>query len=211
MVYFSEKYAKKQRADREIMIQRAKDLIKHPKKYDKVTAAGSASYVKNIAFDKTTGEIIENKALFLNNDKIKEEEKYDGYYSIVTSELEMTDFEMRNIYRGLAKIEDTFKISKTEFDSRPVFVRTNPHIDAHFTTCFTALVLIRLLQIKLSNKFPVGQIIHALKSYSCIPVDINTYQFIYYDEILKAIGEVFNIELDNRYRTRQQIQRLLRY
>lgn len=211
MVYFSEKYAKKQRADREIMIQRAKDLIKHPKKYDKVTAAGSASYVKNIAFDKTTGEIIENKALFLNNDKIKEEEKYDGYYSIVTSELKMTDFEMRNIYRGLAKIEDTFKISKTEFDSRPVFVRTNPHIDAHFTTCFTALVLIRLLQIKLRNKFPVGQIIHALKSYSCIPVDINTYQFIYYDEILKAIGEVFNIELDNRYRTRQQIQRLLRY
>ena len=117
--------------------------------------------------------------------RIIEEEKYDGYYSIVTSELEMTDFEMRNIYRGLAKIEDTFKISKTEFDSRPVFVRTNPHIDAHFTTCFTALVLIRLLQIKLSNKFPVGQIIQALKSYSCIPVDINTYQFIYYDEILK--------------------------
>ena len=211
MVYYSEKYAKKQRADREVMIQRAKDLIKHPKKYDKITAAGSAAYVLNIAFDKNTGEIVEGKALKLNGEKIEEEKKYDGYYSIVTSELGMADREMRDIYRGLAKIEDTFKISKSEFDSRPVFVRTNDHIDAHFTACFTSLVLIRLLQTKLDNNFPVGKIIHALKSYCCIPIGTNTYQFNYYDEILKNIGKVFDMELDNKYRTRQQIQRFLRY
>lgn len=211
MVYYSEKYAKKQRADREVMIQRAKDLIKHPKKYDKITAAGSAAYVLNIAFDKNTGEIVEGKALNLNEEKIEEEKKYDGYYSIVTSELGMADREMRDIYRGLAKIEDTFKISKSEFDSRPVFVRTNDHIDAHFTACFTSLVLIRLLQTKLDNNFPVGKIIHALKSYCCIPIDTNTYQFDYYDGILKNIGKVFDMELDNKYRTRQQIQRFLRY
>ena len=64
--------------------------------------------------------------------------------------------EMREIYRGLARIEDTFKISKSEFASRPVFVWTNDHIDAHFTTCFTALVLVRLLQAKLDNKYPAG-------------------------------------------------------
>ena len=211
MVYYSEKYAKKQRADREVMIQRAKDLIKHPKKYDKITAAGSAAYVLNIAFDKNTGEIVEGKALNLNEEKIEEEKKYDGYYSIVTSELGMADREMRDIYRGLAKIEDIFKISKSEFDSSPVFVRTNDHIDAHFTACFTSLVLIRLLQTKLDNNFPVGKIIHALKSYCCIPIDTNTYQFNYYDEILKNIGKVFDMELDNKYRTRQQIQRFLRY
>lgn len=211
MVYYSEKYAKKQRADREVMVQRAKDLIKHPKKYDKITAAGSASYVLNIAFDKSTGEIVGGKALYLNEEKIEEEKKYDGYYSIVTSELKMTDYEMRGIYRGLAKIEDTFKISKSEFNSRPVFVRTNDHIDAHFTTCFTALVLIRLLQAKLDNRFPAGRIIHALKSYCCIPVETNTYQFTYYDEILKNIGKAFDMELDNKYQTRQQIQRFLRY
>ena len=211
MVYYSEKYAKKQRADREVMIQRARDLIKYPKKYDKITAAGSASYVLNIAFDKNTGEIVDGKALILDEKKIQEEQKYDGYYSIVTSELEMTDHEMRDVYRGLAKIEETFKISKTEFDSRPVFVRTNDHIDAHFTTCFTALVLIRLLQAKLDNNFPVGQIIQSLKSYCCVPIDTNNYQFTYYDEILENIGKVFEMNLDNKYRTRQQIQRLLRY
>lgn len=79
MVYYSEKYAKKQRSDREVMVQRAKDLIKHPKKYDKVTSAGSASYVLNIAFDKSTGEIVEGKALELNLEKIADEEKYAGY------------------------------------------------------------------------------------------------------------------------------------
>lgn len=66
----------------------------------------------------------------------------------------MSDIEMREVYRGLIRIEDTFKISKTEFDSRPVFVHTNDHIDAHFTTCFTALVLIRLLQAKVEKNIP---------------------------------------------------------
>ena len=115
MVYYSEKYAKKQKADREVMIERAKDLIKHPKKYDRVTSAGSAAYILNIAFDKSTGEIVDGKNLELNLTKIREEAKYDGYYSIVTSELNMSDFEMRDVYHGLSKIEETFKISKTEF------------------------------------------------------------------------------------------------
>lgn len=211
MVYYSEKYAKKQRCDREVMIQRAKDLIKSPKKYDKITSAGSASYILNIAFDKNTGEIVEGKSLELNLEKIEEEKKYDGYYSIVTSELNMSDLEIREVYRGLINIEDTFKISKTEFDSRPVFLRTNDHIDAHFTTCFTALVLIRLLQTKLENKYPVGKIIDSLKSYCCVPLDKNTYQLTYYDNVLDSCSKAFDLELDNKYRTRQQIQRLLRY
>ncbi len=193
------------------MIRRAEDLIKHPKKYDKVSSAGSAAYVQNIAFDKNTGEIVSGKSLSLALKKIEEERKYDGYYSIVTSELNMSDLEMRDIYRGLMRIEDTFKISKSEFSSRPVFVRTNDHIDAHFTTCFTSLVLIRLLQAKLENKYPVGKMINSLKKYSCVPLDTNNYQFTFYDEIIKACGKAFDMELDNKYRTRQQIQHLLRY
>ena len=211
MVYYSEKYAKKQKADREVMIARAKDLIKHPKKYDKITSAGSAAYVLNIAFDKSTGEIVDGKNLELNLAKIEEEAKYDGYYSIVTSELNMSDIEMRDVYRGLAQIEDTFKISKSEFHSRPIYVRTNDHIDAHFTTCFTSLVLIRLLQARLENKYPVGKIIESLKKYCCVPLDTNNYKFTYFDEVLSSCEKAFNIELSNRYRTRQQIQRLLKY
>ena len=211
MAYYSEKYAKKQKADREAMIARARDLIKHPKKYDRVTAKGSAAYVRNISFDKNTGEIIDEKNLMLDEDKIREEEKYDGYYSIVTSEFSMSDEEMRRTYRGLAKIEDSFKVTKTCFESRPVYVRTNEHIDAHFATCFLALVLIRLLEHRLGHKYPVGKLLESMKKYSCTHLDANRWQFTYYDEILEACGNAFGMELNKKYRTQQEIQRLLRY
>ena len=211
MVYYSEKYAKKQKADRDTMIARANDLIDHPKKYDRVTAKGSAAYVKNIAFDKSTGEIIAGRSLELDLEKIKEEEKYDGYYSIVTSELQMRDEEMRNVYRGLAKIEDSFKITKTFFESRPVYVRTNDHIDAHFATCFLALVLERLLEHKLDHKYPTGQIIKSIKKYNCTHLDTNNWQFTYYDEVIDACGKALDMDLKKKYRTQQEVQRLLRY
>lgn len=211
MVYYSEKYAKKQRADREVMIQRAEDLIRHPNKYDRVTAAGSAAYVTNIAFNKNTGEIVSGKLLSLNNEKIEAEKALDGYYSIVTSELNMSDEELRDVYRGLSRIEETFKISKSDFDSQPVFVRTNDHIDAHFTICFTALVLIRLIQSKLDNKYPIGQILESLRKYCCVPLNANIYQLTYYDKILESCSKSLSMEMNHKHRTRQQLQRLLRY
>lgn len=211
MVYYSEKYAKKQRMNRQAMVERARDLVNHPKKYDKITAAGSAAYVKNIAFDKATGEIVEGTMLELDMEKVEEEAKYDGYYSIVTSELEMDDLQIRDIYRGLSRIEETFKISKSDFDSRPVHVRTNDHIDAHFTTCFVALVLIRLLQTRLGNQYPVGRILESLRRYNCVQLDVNLYQFTYYNEILKACSREFSLNLDSTYQTRQQIRRQLKY
>ena len=211
MVYYSEKYAKKQKADRNAMIERARDLINHPKKYDRITAKGSAAYVQNLAFDKQTGEIVQGKALLLDEAKIAEEEKYDGYYSIVTSELEMSDAQMREVYRGLTKIEDSFKVTKTHFESRPVYVWLNEHIDAHFATCFMALVLIRLLENKLDHQFPVKNILESLSKYQCTRIDKNRWQFTYYDAILEECGKIFNAELNMKYRTQQEIQRLLRY
>jgi len=211
MVYYSEKYARKQKMERINMVERAKDLIRHPKNYDRVTCGGSAAYIKNIAFDKATGLVTENKLLVLDAEKIEEEAKYDGYYSIVTSELKMSDNEMRDIYRGLSQIEETFKISKSDFDARPVYVSTNPHIDAHFATCFTALVLIRLLQAKLGNKFPVSKIINSLRSCSCVEIDPNHFQFTYFDEVLAACEKEFDMKLNRKYATRLEIRRMLKY
>ena len=211
LVYYSEKYAKKQKADREAMISRANDLIRHPKKYNRVTAKGSASYVVNIAFDKKTGEIVEGRNLELDIEKIREEEKYDGYYSIVTSELKMSDEEMRKVYRGLARIEDSFKVTKTFFESRPVFLRTNKHIDAHFTTCFLALLLVRLLETKLEGKYQAGRILNSLKKYNCTKLHTNLWRFTYYDEVIDACSRAFGITLNLQNRRQQDIQRLLRY
>lgn len=211
MAYYSEKYAKKQKADRDVMVARAKDIINHPKKYDRLTAKGSTSYVRNIAFDRSTGEIVDGNALELDEEKIREEEKYDGYYAIVTSELVMDDIQLRKIYRGLAKIEESFKITKTCLESRPVYVRLNEHIEAHFATCFLSLVLIRLLEEKLGKRFPAGRILESLKNYNCTHLDSNRWQFTYYDEILDACASAFNVRLNMKYRTQQELRRLLRY
>lgn len=211
MVYYSAKYAEKQRIDRQNMIERAKDMILNPFKYNQSTHGGSASYIKNIHFSKTTGEIVNGQHLELNVEKIIEEEKYDGYYSIVSSELNMSDQELREIYGGLSRIEDTFKVTKSELKSRPAFVWTTEHIRAHFTTCFTALVLVRILEAKLDNKYSVKKILDSIRKYNCVQIDSNMYQFIYIDDLIKECGKLFDIEFNKKYRNRIQIRRMLRY
>lgn len=210
MVYYSSKYAKKQKLERDRDVKRAKDLIAHPKKYDKISAKEASGYVMNLSFSKETGEVVDRN-LQLDEAKIKEEEKYDGYYSIVTSELNLTDIELRKIYRGLARIEETFKITKSEFDTRPIYVRTNDHIDAHFTVCFTAWVIIRLLQMRLDRKYTAAQLLESLRKYNCASFEKNTYQFHFRNEIIDACGKAFNMKLSYKYRTQEDIRRLLKY
>ena len=118
---------------------------------------------------------------------------------------------MRKVYRGLAKIEDSFKVTKTFFESRPVYLRTNAHIDAHFTTCFLALVLVRLLELKLDKKYSAGNILASLKKYNCTKLHTNIWQFSFYDEILDACAKTFDVMLNFQYRRQQEIQRFLRY
>ena len=207
MVYYSQKYADKQKRDRNLMIERAKDLIKNPQKYNRITANGSAAYVNNIKFDKSTGAIADGLNLSLKLDKIAEEEKYDGYYSIVTSELDMTDQELRNKYRGLAKIEETFKITKSELNTRPVLVWTKEHIESHFLTCFVALVITRLLEKKLNNKYSIHKIIDSLKKYNTINIEHDLCIQNYSDEIIKELGKIFNIDFSRKYLTLSEIKK----
>ena len=207
MVYYSQKYADKQKRDRNQMIERAKDLIAHPNKYNKVTASGSASYINNIKFDKQTGAVADGLSLSLKLDKIQEEEKYDGYYSIVTRELNMSDKELRNKYRGLSKIEETFKITKSELDARPVLVWTTDHIESHFLTCFVSLVITRLLENKLGNKYSIHKIIDAMKNYNSIPIEHDLCLQNYIDEIIEEFQKIFNIDFSRKYLTLSEIKK----
>lgn len=207
MVYYSQKYADKQRRDRNQMIERAKDLIKHPQKYNKVTASGSAAYINNIQFDKKTGQVADGLILSLDKKKIEEEEKFDGYYSIVTSELQMSDKELRDRYRGLSKIEETFKITKSDLETRPVFVWTAEHIKAHFLTCFVALLITRLLEKKLYNKYSIQKIINSMKNYNTVLIEHDLYMQNYTDDIIKAFEKNFKIDFSKKYRTLSEIKK----
>lgn len=211
MVYFSQKYADKQKRDRQMVIEKAKDLIKKPGAYTRATTYGAAGYVNNVKFDEKTGVILEETNLSLNEDKIMEDEKYDGYYSIVTSEEELSDLEIRNIYKGLAKIEETFKITKSEFNARPINVRLEEHIDAHFLICFIALVTMRILQANINNRYTIKTLLEKMKNFKCTHETGNLYKFIGYKPEIQYLNRKFDLNIDKKYDTRENIKKILKY
>ena len=210
VIFWSADYAKRAKAERQPAIDKARDLIGNVQKYNKKNCYGASKYVKHLVFDKNTGEIIEAKSqLSLDEDKIAEEEKLDGYYAIVTSEMEKSDSEIIDIYRGLWRIEETFKVTKSELDDRPVYVSTKEHIEAHFLTCYLALVLCRVLQHKLNKKYSVEKILESLKKCNCQNLEENIYRFNFYDTVLKDIGNVIDINFALKNRTLQDIKKIL--
>ena len=211
MVYYSQKYADKQKRDRQMIIEKAKDLIRNPGAYTRATSYGAAGYINNIKFDKETGAVSNSSELSINQAKIKEEEKLDGYYSIVTSEENLSDLELRNIYKGLAKIEETFKITKSEFNARPINVRLEDHIDAHFLICFISLVIIRLLQHDINNKYTIKNILEKIKNFKCTHETGNIYKFIGYKPEIQYLNRKLQIDLDKKYNTRENIKKILKY
>ncbi|MBQ9000729.1 MAG: IS1634 family transposase [Eggerthellaceae bacterium] len=171
VAFWSEKYARRARHDRERAIEKARKLVADPSSYTKATSHGAARYVKNLAFDKETGEVADGSALELDLEAIAEAEKYDGYYLIVTSETGWTDGKVIDTYRELWRIEESFKVTKSELGTRPVFVWTPDHIEAHFLVCYIALVILRLLQ--LVTGLPCSRIRKEIAAMNCVNVDAN--------------------------------------
>lgn len=211
MVYYSEKYAKKQKYEREKAIAKAKDLIKNPADYTKATSYGCVAYINNISFSKETGEIVEGKELSINEEKIAEEALYDGYYSIVTSEKELSDKEIRDLYKGLWEIEESFKIIKSEFKTRPVFVSTEAHIQAHFLICFVTLLIMRVLEQFTGKRHSVRQIRNSLTNYSCSYLDQNYYLFDYRDDVILTIEKTFGLDLSKKIMSLSEIKKISMY
>ena len=209
MVYYSDKYANRQKTERDLVIAKANDLINNPGKYTLATSYGAAKYINNIDYDKKTGEVI-GKDLSLKIDKIKEEERFDGYYSIVTSELKMSDIKLRDIYKGLWKIEQSFKITKSNLESRPVYVWTKQHIEAHFLTCFVSLVILRLLEQKINNKYSIEKVINSLKNWNCSKLEHDIYLNLNYSKEMNDILSYFNYNFSNKYILFKKIKKLLK-
>lgn len=211
VIVYSDKYAEKARHDREQAIQKAKDLIKNPSRYDRAASYGAAKYIKNLVFDKDTGEIMEDakNLLVFDEEKLKDEAVYDGYYAIVTSEIDMGDNEILDIYHGLWEIEETFKITKSTLETRPVYVSLKDHIEAHFLTCFIALVLVRLLEFKLDGKFTTEEIISSLKKYNCSLTEQNLYMFTHYSDVICDIEKMLGMDLGLKYAPLKDIKNKL--
>lgn len=210
IVFWSEKYAKRAKAEREATLAKARDLAANPGSYTRATSYGAAKYIKKVDYDKDTGEILTASSILdIDEDLIREEEALDGYYMLLTSEMDTPDDKIIDMYRGLWRIEESFKITKSELEARPVYVWTREHIEAHFLTCFVALTISRILEMKLEHKYSTGRIIDSLSRAECSLLQQNYYVFDYYDEVLKDIGNVTNIDFSKRIRTLGEIKQVI--
>lgn len=124
-------------------------------------------YIKEIHTVDKTGEAADKLERVLDENKINEDALYDGYFCIITSELDYDYKKILEVYGSLWKIEESFRITKSDLEVRPIYVNTTEHINGHFQICYTALVIIRLLQLKLKNKLSVERIVKALNSCKC--------------------------------------------
>ncbi|MFV0518533.1 MAG: IS1634 family transposase [Aminipila sp.] len=207
IIFYNKKYARCTMAEREDVLLKAKDLIASPGKYNKTTAYGAAKYVQNIEYDKSTGEIVQGKQpLNLDQERLKEEEKYDGYYLFLTSELDEKIEDLVNAYRGLWEIEESFKYINSTYRARPVFVSRVEHMHAHFLTCFLSLVLTRVLEMKTKNKYPLNQVLNSLRKCNYVHIEGNYYIQSYYDSVLDYIGNSIGIDFSKKYGTAYKIR-----
>ena len=124
-------------------------------------------YIKEIHTVDKTGEAADKIERVIDDNKINEDTLYDGYFCIITSELDYDYNKILEVYGNLWKIEESFRITKSDLEVRPIYVNTTEHINGHFQICYTALVIIRLLQLKLKNKLSVERIVKALNSCKC--------------------------------------------
>lgn len=201
IITFSRKMMEYQRFIRNSQIERAKTLLKNldPETYKK----GPNDVTRFIKRNSSTksGEKATDRYI-LNQDVIDEEEKYDGYYAAATN-LDDSAKDIIEVSSKRYKIEDCFRVMKSNFGARPVFHQTREHITAHFMICYTALLIYRLLEKKLDmNKthFTVENIIETLQNMEVANLEDVCYMSTYTcSQVCTALNAVFNLGLDKKY------------
>ena len=167
LIYWNGKAARREERRRQEKLEKAeKALTNNAYTYKR----GYDKYIKNEAIVASTGELAEENISSVDYEKAKQEEKYDGYFAIVTSELHYDEKKIREVYHGLWRIEESFRVTKSDLVARPMFVRTENHIKGHIMTCFVALIILRILQHKMNYSLSVERIVRALDMCSCCEI-----------------------------------------
>jgi len=217
IVFYSEKYAIRARAKREAALIKAQKIANNPSAYTRATSYGALKYVKNVEIDKKTGEVKSSKGTpIMDYDAIREEERYDGYYAIVTNLFaegknkdKFADEKIIDIYRGLWRIEDSFRVTKSDMKTRPIYLSRGDRIKAHFLICFIALVIIRLIQKKTAHAFSPAALIDAMNCISCTHEGGNLFLFDYRSPVSDALGDAFGVDFTKMRLTRAEIKNFL--
>ena len=212
VVYWSKKFYNKQMHDNKSFLEFIDKLIESPKNF-RITKSQSSSikkFLKKELLNEKTGEIINSNDLrsLIDFDKINKYKETFGYYQIVTSELDMDDRYIIEKYHELSKIEDQFRVMKSDLETRPLYVRTNEHIEAHLLICLLSLIIIRVIQNKIKdnidplvkNRWSMGlsgtRIQTALNKWTVSELTNGYFRFNDIDDKdLKLILDSFNINI----------------
>lgn len=192
IITYSRKMAEYQKNIRNKQIERAKYLLS--KGVDDVRKGPNdiARFIKAV-----------NKNVYsLDLDRIANEEKYDGFYALATNLEDESIKEIIEINAQRYKIEDCFRVLKTNFDAHPIHHRLKPRIIAHFMICYSALLIYRLLETKLKEKgyhFTINEILNTLKNMNVCNVENIIYQSTYTSsKVCDALNYIFNFDLDRK-------------
>lgn len=195
IVTYSRKMAEYQKTVRNRQIERAKKILANmdPDNFKK----GPNDVTRFIKSDK------EKKNYYLDEARIEEEAKYDGFYAVATNIFDMKETEVLDIQSRRYKIEDCFRVLKTNFSSRTVYHHKENRIKAHFLICYTALLIYRLLEVKLDrNKthFTTEQIIETLQNMNVVNCSDMYYQACYTgSDVLDSLEQLFDLKLNRKY------------
>lgn len=198
IVSYSPKYAAYQKSIRNGQVIRAENMIEKPSSVTRKKINDPKRFITS-TYITSDGEIADSKKLTLNLEAINEEAMFDGFYAVCTT-LEDNIEEIIKVNKRRWEIEESFRILKTEFKSRPVYLKNDDRIKAHFTTCFLSLLIYRILENKLDYRFSGTEIIRTLKDMNWHELELLGYHPVYQrNNITDYLHEKFGFRTDYEF------------
>lgn len=211
VAFWSRDFFERARIERAKVVEKSRAAIAR-KDCSGAVARSSVRYAKDMPMVKATGEAASHNWA-LDEAKIEADAAMDGYYCIITSEQDWDDHDIIEAYRGLSRIEESFRVLKSTLDARPVYVWTTPHIRAHFLVCYVALTIMRLMQADveaLTGSRPSAQAVSdALRNMVGHRLDANVYHFDYRTDLTDALCSCVGIDLSRQIMTKSQINKVM--
>ena len=200
-------FFERSRRERERVVEKSRAAVARG---DMSSAAAKTPvrYARDAPVVRETGEAADHNWV-IDEERIAADEAMDGYYCIVTSEQDMDDREAIDAYRGLWRIEESFRVMKGDLGARPVYCSTESHIRAHFLVCYVALLAMRLMQLDTGRKYSAAQISEALAGVTGHLVDHNLYLFDHRTDLTDELAGAVGIDLSRQVLTRAQIRSIM--
>lgn len=209
IVTYSPKYAAYQREIREKQVERAKEMLsagKHNKQ--RRNPNDPARFIESISVT-NEGEVAEKKTYLLNEEKISEEAKYDGLYALCTDLLDDDPADIIKVSEGRWQIEACFRTLKTDFEARPVYVRNDQSIKAHFLVCFLSLLVFKLMEKRLEKKYTCEEILDTLKAMNFADIQEQGYIPLYErNRITDDLHKIGGFRTDFDFITKQKMKNI---